>query len=67
MQQKKFYGALSTQLCTRLLDVHLNMRSSQIYTKSKGKSKKTLFEVGQCKQNVSSPLKWLLVAYKYMT
>ena len=32
---------------------------------SKGKSKKTLFNVGQCKQyNSSSHLKWVLVADK---
>ena len=35
--------------------------------KSKSKSKKTLFKVGQCKQkNVSSHLKWVLVADKNM-
>ena len=32
---------------------------------SKSKSKKTLFNVGQCKQyNISSHLKWVLVADK---
>ena len=32
-------------------------------SKSKSKSKKTLFNVGQCKQyNISSHLKWVLVA-----
>ena len=35
--------------------------------KSKSKSKKTLFNVGQCKQyNISSHLKWVLVADKSM-
>ena len=34
---------------------------------SKSKSKKTLFNVGQCKQyNISSHLKWVLVADKSM-
>ena len=33
----------------------------------KSKSKKTLFKVGQCKQcNISSHLKWVLVADKSM-
>ena len=33
--------------------------------KSKSKSKKTLFNVGQCKQyNISSHLEWVLVADK---
>ena len=37
-------------------------------SKSKSKSKKTLFNVGQCKQyNISSPLKWVLVADKKMS
>ena len=32
-------------------------------SKSKSKSKKTLFKIGQCKQyNISSHLKWVLVA-----
>ena len=32
-------------------------------SKSKSKSKKTLFNVGQCKQyNISSHLEWVLVA-----
>ena len=36
-------------------------------SKSKSKSKKTLFNVGQCKQyNISSHLKWVLVADKSM-
>ena len=35
--------------------------------KSKSKSKKTFFKVGQCKQyNISSHLKWVLVADKSM-
>ena len=35
----------------------------QSKSKSKSKSKKTLFNVGQCKQyNISSHLKWVLVA-----
>ena len=38
-----------------------------ISKKSKSKSKKTLFNVGQCKQyNISSHLKWVLVADKSM-
>ena len=38
-----------------------------IKSKSKSKSKKTLFNVGQCKQyNISSHLKWVLVADKSM-
>ena len=36
-------------------------------SKSKSKSKKTLFNVGQCKQyNITSHLKWVLVADKSM-
>ena len=36
-------------------------------TMGKSKSKKTLFNVGQCKQyNISSHLKWVLVADKRM-
>ena len=36
-------------------------------SKSKSKSKKTLFNVGQCKQyNISSHLEWVLVADKSM-
>ena len=36
-------------------------------TVGKSKSKKTLFNVGQCKQyNISSHLKWVLVADKSM-
>ena len=38
-----------------------------IWRGSKSKSKKTLFNVGQCKQyNISSHLKWVLVADKSM-
>ena len=41
--------------------------SGKSKSKSKSKSKKTLFSVGQCKQyNISSHLKWVLVAYKSM-
>ena len=38
-----------------------------VVSKSKSKSKKTFFNVGQCKQyKISSHLKWVLVADKSM-
>ena len=38
-----------------------------VRVRNKSKSKKTLFNVGQCKQyNISSHLKWELVADKSM-
>ena len=43
-----------------------NPLSEPMLGKSKSKSKKTLFNVGQCKQyNISSHLKWVLVADKF--
>ena len=41
------------------------MARRKCLSKSKIKSKKTLFNVGQCKQyNISSHLEWVLVADK---
>ena len=56
--------AIATWRITYITDMSSGMRPPG---KSKSKSKKTLFKVGQCKQcNISSHLKWVLVAYKSM-
>ena len=50
-----------------LLESCFEINKFSCKSKSKSKSKKTLFNVGQCKQyNISSHLKWVLVADKSM-
>ena len=52
--------------CTRTFAEAKTTKTSS-KSRSKSKSKNTLFNVGQCKQyNISSHLKWLLVADKSM-
>ena len=47
--------------------IHRSLIIFHYVCKSKSKSKKTVFKVGQCKQcNISSHLKWVLVADKSM-
>ena len=54
-------------MVTHPYDIHIVdiSHKSKSKSKSKSNSKKTLFNVGQCKQyNISSHLKWVLVADK---
>ena len=64
------YCAIFLSLGLIVTDVVKNdilMEDLALEKKSKSKSKKTLFKVGQCKQyNISSHLKWVLVADKSM-
>ena len=56
------YIFIAWTVCEYLMICHADIR-----VRVKSKSKKTLFNVGQCKQNnISSHLKWVLVADKSM-